>query len=209
MGKDAAQGIQRAGGWGPVFLDGGSGYDLGAALGAPRAPAPTRGRAPCRGARRGALPRMSAGTCGAMRRARAALQRETSHALACPSGFVCSMTCLVAKRVCADLGVPNRAARARRAARAGGGGARVRQGAARAPRWPPRCASTARSGTWPACWGARTGRRVCRVQPPSSRSPDALQVRHECRSGTPPAAATLLLHAATPSHARPLSNAAC
>jgi len=127
MGKDAAQGIQRAGGWGPVFLDGGSGYDLGAALGAPRAPAPTRGRAPCRGARRGALPRMSAGTCGAMRRARAALQRETSHALACPSGFVCSMTCLVAKRVCADLGVPNRAARARRAARAGGGGARVRQ----------------------------------------------------------------------------------
>ncbi len=63
----------------------------------------------------------------AARRARTALQRETSHALACPSDSVCGMTCLVAKRVCADLGVPNRAARARRAARAGGGGARVRR----------------------------------------------------------------------------------
>jgi len=55
MGKDAAQGIQRAGGWGPVFLDGGSGYDLGAALGAPCAPlcasrrrAGTHVAAPCR-----------------------------------------------------------------------------------------------------------------------------------------------------------------
>jgi len=42
MGKDAAQGIQRAGGWGPVFLDGGSGYDLGAALGAVQGRTPRR-----------------------------------------------------------------------------------------------------------------------------------------------------------------------